>query len=132
MPSGKKQLGGHDGGRVQEKKTGSAIQRRPSLVEELFPELAIKEIPPDNQPSKERSIPRLELPDRPLQAQQPDQETGQEHMMGALASRGDQTTVMILWNAPPSLMEADFRRLVPKGKHIEEWRLEGDMEQGNG
>ncbi|KAI9848581.1 MAG: hypothetical protein M1837_007250 [Sclerophora amabilis] len=43
--------------------------------------------------------------------------------------RRKELTVVILQNASKWLNESDFRRLVPRGKHIEDWRHEGDILQ---
>ncbi len=42
----------------------------------------------------------------------------------------DEPTVLILYNASPSLIEHEFRRIVPRGKHIKEWRGAGNIEKG--
>ncbi len=46
------------------------------------------------------------------------------------AGRNEPTTVLVLRGASPSLTEADFRRMIPKGKHIEEWAGEGSILKG--
>jgi len=37
---------------------------------------------------------------------------------------------MVLRNASKSLSENDFRRVVPKGRHIEGWKGQGDIMKG--
>ncbi|KAF2487542.1 hypothetical protein BDY17DRAFT_320078 [Neohortaea acidophila] len=60
------------------------------------------------------------------------EETGMAR--GALRMRDDmanqlaETSVLVLNNASPNLVEDDFRRLIPQGRHIEGWTLEqGDI-----
>ncbi|KAI9887632.1 MAG: hypothetical protein M1823_000496 [Watsoniomyces obsoletus] len=41
----------------------------------------------------------------------------------------EELTVLILYNASPSLTDHDIRRIVPRGKHIREWRGAGNIEK---
>ncbi|KAK5118088.1 hypothetical protein LTR62_004134 [Meristemomyces frigidus] len=39
-------------------------------------------------------------------------------------AQGEQPTVLVLRNASKNLVEEDFRRLIPRGQHLEGWTLE--------
>lgn len=45
-------------------------------------------------------------------------------------SDGRKVAVLVFHNASPSLTEADFRRIIPRGKHIEEWIIDGEILKG--
>ena len=45
----------------------------------------------------------------------------------ARLSNGQEVALLVLHNASTSLTETDFRRIVPRGKHIKEWRSEGEI-----
>lgn len=45
----------------------------------------------------------------------------------ARLSNGQEVALLILYNASPFLTESDFRRIVPRGKHIREWRSAGEI-----
>ncbi|KAI9832716.1 MAG: hypothetical protein M1826_001274 [Phylliscum demangeonii] len=42
---------------------------------------------------------------------------------------GRQVALLILYHASAALVESDFRRAVPTGKHIKEWQSQGDILQ---
>lgn len=93
-----------------------------SLVDELFPDIAKKR---DKTP-EEREVPRLELGIknqgknfRQVHARR------MQRDYKAFEELGDDPTILLLRNASKSLVEDDFRRLIPKGKHIPEWQGKG-------
>lgn len=105
-----------------------------SLFDELFPEEAIK-----GSKSEEgtRHVPRLPLPD--LEEVSPNSQSegiskgGSQRgdsARGLDAFRKEDMTVLVFRRASKSLEEHDFRRMVPKGQHIEEWRGPGDILKG--
>lgn len=113
--------------------------KQPSLIEQLFPEETRRY--EEAQRKAAREIPRL-----PLETYTPvaDRRQTREHEVRD-ASRSDtarrreehmrredalssHTTVLVLRNASTNLVEEDFRRLIPQGKHMEGWTLEqGDI-----
>lgn len=110
--------------------------RRPSLLEELFPE---------DFPSKEtdsfgkvQDVPRLPLPevDEFVEKLHNDFSRGRERRKqtadtaAAEAFKRNHLTVVSLQTASKSLVESDFRRIAPKGKHIGEWTGPGDILKG--
>ena len=104
-----------------------------SLLEELFPEEIKKSANGDaGEKSRNDNPPRLPLSDfddEHAQAQ------AQRKLMTRAASvdafRQSNMTVLLLTRASKSLVEGDFRRIAPKGKHIKEWRGPGDILEGN-
>lgn len=105
-----------------------------SLFDELFPEEAI--IAPQTQEGA-RHVPRLPLPD--VEEVSPNSQS-EGISKGASqwsdkarkldAFRKEDVTLLIFRRASKSLDEHDFRRMVPKGQHIEEWRGPGDILKG--
>ncbi|KAJ9645861.1 hypothetical protein H2199_002904 [Coniosporium tulheliwenetii] len=106
----------------------TSAQETYSLLQELFPEEARKQQPPPP-PDEHRIIPRLVLDPHDADAPEPPkQKSARQRMIEALkAGRESRWTVLVLRGASKSLAEADFRRMIPKGKHIEEWAGEGDI-----
>ncbi|KAI9787999.1 MAG: hypothetical protein M1816_007303 [Peltula sp. TS41687] len=51
----------------------------------------------------------------------------QEEKKPARLANGQEVALLALYNASTSLTESDFRRIVPRGKHIREWRGEGEI-----
>ncbi|KAK4542576.1 hypothetical protein LTR36_006624 [Oleoguttula mirabilis] len=113
--------------------------RQPSLIEQLFPEETKRY--EEAQTKASREIPRLPL-DTPIpfnerRGVEPDSQHEESQPVYARELREDmrrqdehskQTTVLVLRNASPNLVEEDFRRLIPQGKHMEGWTLEqGDI-----
>jgi len=115
--------------------------RKPSLIEQLFPEETKRY--EEAQRKASREIPRLPL-DNPVAS------TGRRHRgqdddptpfpdmpysdksLAWHMHRQDEVSreisVLVLRNASPNLTEEDFRRLIPQGKHMEGWTLEqGDI-----
>ncbi|KAK6003673.1 hypothetical protein QM012_009444 [Aureobasidium pullulans] len=118
--------------------------RRPSLLEELFPEEAQPEHQTSTRP-KERNIPRLDVraslpkPNFPHQEQREHAkrvnkdnwwnrktEPAESEPDTALDRRRRQRVegVLMLRNASKTLVEDDFTRLIPQGLHIEGWTLD--------
>lgn len=127
---------------TKEASTAKPQKHQLSLFEELFPE----EI--DNHKShqvgsrsKEEPIPRLPLPnvdevDRPYQD---DRTEGQvqhdgiprEDFMERDSLRQWNLAVLVIRRASKSLVESDFRRIAPKGQHIDDWKGPGDILKGS-
>ena len=106
--------------------------RELSLLEELFPE-EVKKSPNRNNcaNSKNDDLPRLPLPDiDDEQAQARAQRKLMTRAASAGAFRQSLMTVLLLSQASKTLVESDFRRIAPKGKHIEEWKGPGDILKG--
>ena len=100
---------------------------RKSLLEELFPEQA----------KDHQRVPRNELKQQKAEAVfdppifdefqdefLPTSPPNEDNMRGptSKATLNDKTTILVLEGGDPNLSEADFRRIAPKGWHIEEWR----------
>lgn len=110
--------------------------QRPSLLEELFPE----EIQRDGRLDPKlydnvQSVPRLPSPEvddvsegfyleSDLERAQPNKVT---KAAAANAFRHQQLAVLSLDTGSKSLVESDFRRIAPKGQHIDEWTGPGDI-----
>ncbi|OAL43618.1 hypothetical protein IQ07DRAFT_523767 [Pyrenochaeta sp. DS3sAY3a] len=98
-----------------------------TLLEELFPETSL---PPKPRVKEERDqYPKLELPDyTPIVRREfvDAPKSMKEKIIESFQSKGEQTTVLQLSHCSTELTEADFRRLIPKGKHMESWRREGE------
>jgi hypothetical protein len=101
-----------------------------SLLEELFPEIVKKE-PSTTQKPSERIVPKLDLPDlpRPIVSLPARRKSMRERFTEAFISRGEDITVLKLQHCSTALAEADFRRLIRQGKHIEGWVQDGDIAQ---
>ncbi|CAO2658263.1 Nn.00g059860.m01.CDS01 [Neocucurbitaria sp. VM-36] len=99
-----------------------------SLLEELFPEVSS---PPQSQhPEVRIRYPKLDPPDstsiiRHSFTDSP--QTLKERVVESFQKKGEQTTVLQLAHCSTELTEADFRRLIPRGKHIDSWRREGEF-----
>ncbi|KAI1540911.1 hypothetical protein PtrCC142_004714 [Pyrenophora tritici-repentis] len=119
-----------DGGNapnVSSKPAGSSDElSEQSLLEELFPEANSTAEP---QYKEERDHPRIEPPTNPIL--RPSfvgrTQTLREKVVESFQKQGEQITALQLTNCSTQLTEADFRRVVPKGKHIEGWRRDGDF-----
>lgn len=109
-----------------------------SLFAELFPEEAAKTTTNDRRTEEgTRLVPRLPLPD--IEEVNPSPELEGSSRVGSPwgerarkldAFRKEDMTVLVFRRASKSLDESDFRRMVPKGQHIEEWRGPGDILKG--
>lgn len=127
--------------RHQEPKNHEPRYREPkrgelSLFEELFPEEVKKPLNPgQGANSTGQRIPRLPLPD--LDGVEEDGYTigqGRPNDLTEAASRAAfrqwNLAVLIIQRASRSLIESDFRRIAPKGQHIEDWKGPGDPLKG--
>ena len=107
-----------------------------SLLEELFPE----EVPKDNNQNFElcddgQKVPRLPLPEvEDFQEDfehESDRERSQPRRVTKAAAtnafRQQQLAVLALEEGSKSLIESDFRRIAPKGQHIDDWTGPGDI-----
>lgn len=106
--------------------------RRPSLREELFPE----EVQQDgyqkfNFDGHVQNVPRLPLPEVDDLAGESDLESDykrkQLSRVTKIDFRGQQLAVLSLSTGSKSLVESDFRRIAPKGRHIDDWSGPGDI-----
>lgn len=97
-----------------------------SLLEELFPEASIAS--PVRHVEKQEQYPKLHPPepakvihrklvDRPM--------TLKEQATQAFKKRGEPISALQLEHCSTELTESDFRRLIPKGEHIEAWNRLG-------
>lgn len=126
---------------TKEASTAKTQKHKLSLFEELFPE----EI--DNHRShqvgsrsNEEPIPRLPLPnvDEVDRLYQDDRTEGRiQHdgisrvaFMERDSLRQWNLAVLVLRRASKSLVESDFRRIAPKGQHINDWKGPGDILKG--
>lgn len=109
-----------------------------SLLEELFPEEFGQAAARDSIAKGEEVIPRLPL----VEFDDEDDlyhdaqswkcfEDGQiERLNEKDALREWDLAVLVVSRASKSLIESDFRRLIPRGQHIDEWRGPGDILKG--
>ncbi|KAF2133566.1 hypothetical protein P153DRAFT_277647, partial [Dothidotthia symphoricarpi CBS 119687] len=100
----------------------------PSLLDELFPE-ASGYIQP-HYPEKRTQYPKLDLPDSTPLVRRDLVDRPQnlkEQMLTSFQRGGEQITVLQLIHCSIELAESDFRRLIPKGKHIESWIRDGEF-----
>ena len=110
-----------------------------SLFEELFPEETQKKASPSlNIEEKNHDVPRLPSPEvgEGLEEYHDDQDRGRvwsAHMTSQAsveAFRQKKLAVLVLQIASKSLVESDFRRVAPKGKHIARWTGPGELLKG--
>jgi len=114
--------------------------KKPSLIEQLFPEETKRDH--EARARRQREIPRLPLEIMPEGGQtradrvsrlvphsNESRRAVQSRREMELRSQADsQTSVLVLLNASKNLTEEDFRRLIPKGQHLDGWRMEqGDI-----
>ena len=113
--------------------------QKPSLLEELFPEeTEIRKNRGTKCESEDLRVPRLSMPnpDREDELQGVSRTQGpsqiDETSRGASrnAYRQWSLTVLVARRASKSLDESDFRRIAPKGHHIEDWKGPGDFLKG--
>ncbi|KAI9873839.1 MAG: hypothetical protein M1830_010545 [Pleopsidium flavum] len=113
-----------------------------SLLEELFPETSKPPSPTSTPPSRNRHSPDDPIPPLPLSPDlsdttsfplpQPSQHGIPRRRSGRIGNSAEalqrkETTILILRNASRALDESDFKRIVPRGKHIEGWVGRGDF-----
>ncbi len=110
-----------------------------SLLEELFPD-EVYRVAEDRAETqrKGQELPRIPLPEvdelfadfsdeRELRRRRPARVT---RAAAADAFRRQRLAVVALQIASKSLVESDFRRVAPRGRHIEEWTGPGDILKG--
>jgi hypothetical protein len=93
-----------------------------SLLDELFPEASVA--PPVRTVEKHEQYPKLDLPEparliRPEFRNRP--KTLKEQAIEAFTKRGETVTALQLEHCSTELTEPDFRRLIPKGDHVDAW-----------
>lgn len=98
-----------------------------TLLDELFPGASDYTQPHH---TKRNPYPKLNLPESaPLIWKYHPKETMtlRERFTDAFKNKTDQITALQLVHCSTELTESDFRRLVPKGKHIESWARDGEF-----
>lgn len=123
-------------GNNKKKARPGAQPQKISLLDELFPEKGST----NNNSSRTRSedVPRLTLPEVDHFFEEFDDENNpsgrrsSKVTQGAVADafRHQKIAVLALEIASKSLIESDFRRIAPKGKHIDDWTGPGDILKG--
>jgi len=111
--------------------------QRLSLLEELFPEDEYNNRVGSE--AKDQDVPRLPLPevDEFFEEFQDDLDRSRNgpstvaKTAAAHAFRHQKLAVLALQIASKSLIESDFRRIAPKGKHINDWTGPGDIVKGS-
>ena len=106
-----------------------------SLLAELFPEETTKDV---DRRQKDREVPRLPLPEVDEFFEEFQDELGPgksrpkrvTNTAATNAFKQHQLAVLVLQIASKSLVESDFRRIAPKGKHIDDWTGPGDILKG--
>ena len=133
----KNQRSRRKGAKQQEPQRQGPKHEELSLFEELFPEEAKKSLKLDHEiDNKEQYIPRLPLPDLDQVEEQDDYDGGQARprdltkAASRAAFRQWNLAILVLQRASKSLNDSDFRRIAPKGQHIEDWKGPGDPLRG--
>jgi hypothetical protein len=99
-----------------------------SLMQELFPEGNIQ---PKTHNKTRDTYPKLDLPSHSLPisyAVADPPKSARERLTESFQSRGEHYSALQLLHCSTELTETDFRRLVPKGKHILSWTRRGKGE----
>lgn len=107
-----------------------------SLLEELFPEETSANKTTHN--GEDENVPRLALPevDRFFEEFQDELDPYKQRpkkitaRANTNAFKQKQLALLVLQIASKSLVESDFRRIAPKGKHIGDWTGPGDILKG--
>lgn len=100
-----------------------------SLLEELFPEVSSSQQPRDVDKGR-KQYPKLALPkSRPVIRRDfvGPPHTFKQKVAESLQQQGEQIAVLQLTSCSTELTEVDFRRIIPKGKHLEGWRRDSDF-----
>jgi hypothetical protein len=107
--------------------TAATIEQLGSLYEQLFPEEATQFPQP---PTSPESVPRLSLVHELHSATLPvSRASFKPENLAPLNNEQQRTkSVLILRHASKTLTEDDFRRALPKGKHLQEWTQKGEYE----
>jgi hypothetical protein len=98
-----------------------------SLLEELFPEVST--IEPSRYVDKRNKYPKLDLPESSKLIRKDyvnRSKTLKERVTESFQKNGEKITVLQLEHCSTELTDIDFRRLIPKGEHIESWNREGE------
>ena len=112
------------------------LSQKLSLLEELFPEEVQNDGGQDpNLHDDIENVPRLPLPEVDDLSGGSSHESGRERaqpqrvtkVAAAKAFRQQQIAVLSLDMGSKSLIESDFRRIAPKGQHIDDWTGPGDI-----
>lgn len=112
------------------------LSQNPSLLEELFPEEVQKDgVQDPNFLEDTQTMPRLPLPEVDDVSEGYSHESDRERVQpyrvtkiaAANAFRRQQVAVLSLDMGSKSLIESDFRRIAPKGQHIDDWTGPGDI-----
>lgn len=124
--------------RRKRKKQKKPTEPNMSLFDELFPEDSDQAVAPDAVNEGEEVIPRLSLVDFDDEddfyndaqnwKHSEDGRIERPNVKDALHERD--LAVLVVNRASKSLIESDFRRLIPRGQHIGEWRGPGDILKG--
>lgn len=119
---------------TKQKRSQEVKKPRLTLFEELFPEEAKDQAQAQAEPSKkDLDLPKLSLPvfdeddafnDEYVRGQKSYGKKASEHANNYW--RTWNPSILVLQSASPSLTDADFRRIAPKGQHISEWTGPGD------
>lgn len=119
---------------------GHKIRTRPelSLLEELFPEEIGRAAGPNTVDGDEEVVPRLPLPDFDHDDEPYDDahdgRLSEEDRVARSASKDAlhqwKLAVLVITRASKSLHESDFRRIAPRGQHIDKWHGPGDFIKG--
>ncbi|KAL8694222.1 MAG: hypothetical protein Q9218_001109 [Villophora microphyllina] len=118
---------------------GRKAQRKPvSLFDELFPaEKESRRTVANGSSQDDPQIPRLPLTDiehlDSLSHHDESSNGGKRKLTKEAAQESVKKwnpAILVLQRASKSLTEADFRRIAPKGQHIEEWTGPGDIVKG--
>ncbi len=131
-----------DDGSKANKGAVTSEAKEPSLFEQLFPDQQQQPEVPQEQPQQ---VPRLPTdPINPISTTDSHDTSRRDRSENYYLSPkakdrfrevaneelpfGPEVSVLVLRNASKNLVEDDFRRLIPRGRHMEGWRLEqGDI-----
>ena len=114
----------------------SQPSQKPSLFEELFPEEVRRDGDQDTKSyDHAQEVPRLPLPEVDdffdgFEHESYSETSKSQRVTKAAAAnafRQQQVAVLSLETGSKSLVESDFRRLAPKGQHIDHWTGPGDI-----
>ncbi|MCJ1379326.1 hypothetical protein MMC17_002427 [Xylographa soralifera] len=121
---------------VAEELIHTPVQRELSLLEQLFPEEAKTQSKASEHGRKsQEELPRLPPPEFDELHESLNDDSPYVQLSSKLktreatinAFRQENTTILLLTRASTALCDADFRRIIPRGTHIEEWRGPGDI-----